>query len=542
MRQILLRLLLLLLLPAGCGGGDEEKVHQGKTVREWTAQLDSQNFDTRHKAAVALAEIGPPARSAVPRLIVMLKDYESERKWKEAQPLYEVVGVGIISSDPPSLTKAAADALAKIGKDAVPALIPELKNSNLAVRLSVVSILSDIGPAAAESIAGVADILQAGPDQRERLAAAGALARIGAGSTDTVAPLVKSMKTDPDALVRKTAADSLGELGKCAASAVPDLIEVVEKKPDFESDAAAAALGRIGPDARAAIPALIDGMTKDNLCRVCAGALVMIGSDSTPALARLFQDANRKRSTRQIAVNTLGKLGAAASEAVPALVAALEDGIVEHNAEEALKLIGPCAVPALAEALKTMGGRARPKVPEILGAIGAEAKGAAPDLIEFVRNHPDEYWDNMTAERALQALAAIAPDDESVVEVFMSLLDDKDRMVRIHSVKGLAAGRSRPEDRIRALAQLLGDKDAGFRAEVEESIVAFGEPAIPALLEALRSDNAKVRESAASAFRKMGPVAASAVEALTEARDNDPDDGVRREAKRALERILERGR
>lgn len=92
------------------------------------------------------------------------------------------------------LKETAADALARIGDDAVPALIQALRHENRDVRIQ----------------------------------AARALARIGSRAKQSVPALVNALY-DVDETVRRTAARALGQLGPEARAAIPDLVAVLEE-------------------------------------------------------------------------------------------------------------------------------------------------------------------------------------------------------------------------------------------------------------------------------------------------------------------------
>jgi hypothetical protein len=64
----------------------------------------------------------------------------------------------------------------------------------------------------------------------------------------------------------------------------------------------------------------------------------------------------------------------------------------------------------------------------------------------------------------------------------------------------------------------------------------LAKPAVPALMEASKKNDAKIRQSSLEALGKIGPAAAEAVPALAAAL-HDPDENVRRSAADALARI-----
>lgn len=121
--------------------------------------------------------------------------------------------------------------------------------------------------------------------------------------------------------------------------------------------AAAEALGRFGAAARAATPALAEALT-----------------DEDPEL-------------RRRAAWALGRIGSDAKAAVPALGAALRDEASRHFAAAALGRIGPAAkdaVPALVAALEIRGQGLRDVVALALGRIGPDAAPAIPALIRAI--------------------------------------------------------------------------------------------------------------------------------------------------------------
>lgn len=93
-----------------------------------------------------------------------------------------------------TVRETAADALARIGKPAVPALVRTLDD----------------------------------PDANARVQAANALARLGPAAADAVPALTEALD-DPDPLVRQAAARALGQIGPAAESAIPALVEILRE-------------------------------------------------------------------------------------------------------------------------------------------------------------------------------------------------------------------------------------------------------------------------------------------------------------------------
>ena len=101
----------------------------------------------------------------------------------------------------------------------------------------------------------------------------------------------------------------------------------------------------------------------------------------------------------------------------------------------------------------------------------------------------------------------------------------------------LAAGCARdPERRAADLVEDLRSPDAAAVDRAVRQLVEMGEPAVPALVLALKDPEARVRNAAASALWGLGPKARDAVPTLAEALA-DGDDGVRLGVVMALESI-----
>ncbi len=188
----------------------------------------------------------------------------------------------------------ALNALATLGPPAVPRLIDALKYEKL--RINVVYVLGQIGPAAAPATPALAKLI-----------------------------------TDKDERVAQEAALSLARIGPAAKEAVPTLIQALQRPKNQNVYAIAYALGSIGSDAASAEPVLSDLLKGSDrkLALVSAWALVQIrpadevAEKTVPVLtAGLSADLPL---ARRGAAEALGRLGALAKDALPALQKATND-------------------------------------------------------------------------------------------------------------------------------------------------------------------------------------------------------------------------
>lgn len=166
-------------------GSQSEPYFKGKSLSTWTAEL--KNPATQQDATMALAQMGPKARLAVPALLEALKSPDK------------------------NVRSSAAFVLGRIGteaKSAVPDLIDALKDSNQDVRLAAAIALQWIGSevkrTAVNALVGV--LKEQDADLRGR--AASALADSGPEARYALPALKKALK-DPDERVRQAAASAL---------------------------------------------------------------------------------------------------------------------------------------------------------------------------------------------------------------------------------------------------------------------------------------------------------------------------------------------
>ena len=207
-----------------------------------------------------------------------------------------------------------------------------------------------------------------------------------------------------------------------------------------------------------------------------------------PSLAETIQQqrealAKSDPQVRIKAAERLGKLGAKAAEAVPALVESLatEDAKVKTAVIEALGKIGPAAVTArnsLLPLLTKSPGEIKRAAAQALILIGTDAS-ARPEWLQAFQDE-DEQVTGLAA-KALVAAGACPADEQPI---YIELLKKGKPVQRRHA------------------ALFLGD----MKAE--------GKPVVSALSEALRDVAPEVRIEAAVALGKIGGKAGGASAAL----------------------------
>jgi len=147
-----------------------------------------------------------------------------------------------------------------------------------------------------------------------------------------------------------------------------------------------------------------------------ADALGLFRADAAAAVPDLIGVLEHPNGNiRQRAALALGRIGAPAKEAIPALSKAIDTenllplyrGIVVSAAVEALGGIGPDAIEDLRKTLRHDNSYARRWAAIALGRLGPAAKAAEPDLIEAL--HDDDEYVRLDARRALSRIGWTRP-------------------------------------------------------------------------------------------------------------------------------------
>ncbi|MBI3462390.1 MAG: HEAT repeat domain-containing protein [Planctomycetes bacterium] len=411
--------------------------------------LKDEDGRVRLYCALALDQMGPKAKEAVPALIELLNDVGGDF----------------------SAAYHAREALEKIGEPAIPALIKALRHEKIPVREQAAALLvqlirrdrsrDEFARRHEQMVPAFIEALK-DKDGRVRMTVASGLAALGPSARAAIPALIETLadqsppqkymsRKGPPPEAGPQAAKALAQFGE---EAVPQLIQALENENPKVRAGAARVLGLIGDKAKAAEPTLIEALDDtDHEVRVSAAtALSQIGADSksaVPKITQLFRQAiendwHRNAYDAEMLAAALGRFGPAAKEALPVLINALENRFrLLDEAVVALLQIGPDGLPPVikllshedqgrrsfaAAALGSIGPKAKPAVPaliraledeyygvrldaaETLGKIGPEAKAAVPGLITLLKH---EYVG--VRYRAIVALGKIGPDAKAAV-------------------------------------------------------------------------------------------------------------------------------
>lgn len=427
----------------------------------------------------------------------------------------------------------AAQTLGKGGpqtaKAAVPALIEALADEDEKVRSAAAFALAEFGPAAKAAVPALTQMIVTADGISGCWGAVHALGEIGLDAAPAVPQLILLLRHG-GMIAQQIAPEALGKIGPAAQAAVPALVEAL--RYDKRAGAKAAeALGRMGAAAQAAVPALIAALGYDDRIAVEAvQALGRLGPAVVPHLPTLLQQAqNPAWPQRDRANETLRALGPLAEEAIPSLLAALQDkndairlyaavslwNINRRNNVELLREVEQ----ALIAALRSDDKEVRREAAKALGDTQDFAYGLAARLIL-------ERFSVEARLSPLEAALAQAMEDSvhAVRKAAAEALWKSDCGVAVENLarllkNGGAAGVT--------AAQVLWEKDNERIGEV-----------LPVLIEAVKGANLIARRLALQVLERMGPAAKPAVVALCAAL-YDVDARVRGAAADALGELHE---
>jgi HEAT repeat protein len=518
---------------------------QDERIASLIKQYGSQDWKVRRNAVSALGEIAPGANKALLVLIEALKDEDSRVRRSAAEALG---GAGpmaaratrrlteMLKDEDSSVRQAAASALGRIGRKARKSVSPLtglLKDKDPRIRASAAQALGGIGPRAADAVPAIRALVK-DREAQVRASAARALARISPGAEATV-PTLNKLLSDRDANVRDTAAHALGEVGR---PAVPVLINGLKSGNPIFLQAVTNALGRIGAPA---VPALIKTLSNPDekvLARQYAAvALTKINDNTKEIVSALTQRLDDDNSViRRSAAGALGKIGPAASAAVPRLIDLSrdesEDSSVREYAVRALTSIDPKnekVASTLISVLEDESPRVREAAVEALlevslaTPVSGAAKHDVPTLITQLKDtNPRVRWS------AARGLAEVGPAARSAGDALSQVLADEREDIEVRKAAAAALGSigSYAKQSIAALINILEKKGENpeLRAAAAVALGMIGpdaRAAVPVLVESLKDSNARLRAIVLVTLKRIGPHPKT-IPTLAEAmRDND---------------------
>jgi HEAT repeat protein len=293
----------------------------------------------RQQSLQALQLLGAGAKLAAPKLVAALKDSDGQNRVKilfvlqnigEAEEHIVPAAADLLKDGNVGVRQAAVNLLGSQGNKALPHLITALKDTDQNVRFSAVNALQRIPGDIKDALPALVPMLKDGtPFQRRSVVLA--LGRVGEPAVPTLIGLLK----EPDNFTRGAAVQALQMVGPNAKKAVPILSDMVlQDSYVLARRNAVAAIAAIEPDKLNDVFARVKKSNDQNVRLTAYQALyfrvgkkgVAAALPAKIALPHLI-DATKDSfaNIRLIGVQGLASLGADAKDAVPAVTALLDD-------------------------------------------------------------------------------------------------------------------------------------------------------------------------------------------------------------------------
>jgi HEAT repeat protein len=466
----------------------------------------------RSAAMQALAMLGPDAASALPTV----------QRANSKNP-----------AEVPSYLKTCV-ALGKDGEKYIVSLLADPTES-LAYRIALLCALGKRSGLRAESIEALTRLL-ADPDDVVRGHAAWALAAQGPAAESAIPELAKRLGDSAFDLVPEVkrltffTAEALARIGPKALPVLRDALKDKERR-----DRALIALARMGPPARPAVPAIRE-LLRDpsSLTSVRAAiALLEIGEPPKEPMRRLVAALGAddpEEAAEYLADGSIGESSphigygepnpAIPADAVPALLKLVDDDSYQWFAVKTLARMSHAAdviIPALSKRLRAARGHDFLGMIKIYSRFGPAAKAGVPDILWCLENDSHGNCSSCT-HVAIQALGAIGPDAKDAVPRLTGIAANYTHHASRPAIFALGEiGVGSPEV-LEVLVAILRDSTDGQPGLRERQVYAAcalmklgpaAKPVLPALREALFSDDARVRLYAAVALIRAGDEGAS---------------------------------
>ena len=405
-------------------------------------------------------------------------------------------------------------ALAEAGKEAVPGLTKALEHQDAAYWACLV--LAEIGPDAKDAVPALVKLLQT--DNRPEVRREAMIALAGIGADAAVPALVQALEDDQEGINAGPAVYALGSIGVKAKAAEGKIKEIADSPdtPPLLQTVSLWALARMNPEdealVREVVPKLAEALKSPKPEARAAAAQALLDLDPDPEIARPVLKKVMEDAEPEVLNDILDALAGLGEKAVPRLIAALDVEEMRAKAATIIARIGPPAkeaVPALIAALEDQSPETCCEVLFALAAIGPDAAEGVPALVKALGN-PEAN----VCYGACYALGKIGPAAMPAKAQLLATLDSEDPFLAMAGAWALAQiDPNSPETAkksVPVLIKALAEPDPMTRTQAADALGLLGalaKEAEAALTEAQKDESEIVREAAAGALKKIGAVA-----------------------------------
>ena len=263
----------------------QDKVWREQAIEKMLAGLASESPLVRSTAAKGLMDLKPTNEVVTARLIEAIQDPDPDVAANIAEALASLgpsIVPGIAKSlDDPRMQPLLINVLGRLGPDsepAVPQLISMLPNANTEMKTRIHFVLAGIGPAAGPATSAILDSLN-DTEPRARQSALFALRQIGPGAVDALPQLVAQLESSKGAEQLSTAW-AIARISPDKDGLPPKLAEVLKQGLSssnpairYESTTAIATLGSGTEQFREELKRIAEGDPDEQVRHVAAQAM-----------------------------------------------------------------------------------------------------------------------------------------------------------------------------------------------------------------------------------------------------------------------------
>jgi len=393
-------------------------------------------------------------------------------------------------------------------------------------------ILLAAGALAPEATVGTLGAMLADGAPEARAWAAGALGRVGVEAAPALESLMSALDS-PDHAVRQSALGTLQQIDP--ERTVARLTELLRSRDPRVRRWAANGLGAFGRRARGAIPKLLSVLEEGDSATKEIVVTTLLHVDPEAAVSSLADMLRHSsQSIRHLAASRLGSLGEAARPATPALAELIRERPTSISGSEAIRTLlaldPDVVVEVLGELLEHPNWTLREQALSQLRVLGKRGRPLTPLVLEALEDGPEAL--RSTAARALGHVEAI-----ETIPRLIELLEHPDVFVRKAAAQALGELGPAAAEAAPALVGVLCREESYPHRSVSRALRKISAPAVPALVDALKSEEPQARERVVSLLARMGPGARAAVPALEALVTRDRDPRVRKASEAAVKAI-----